>query len=74
VLQGKSEQGMPSLSLLSENEELPTASCGSSLYPKDLSAPSIKSTYETFISDKHVPDVSKITKLFVLRIIRTVYK
>ena len=37
VLQGKSEQGMPSLSLLSENDELATASCGSNLYENHMS-------------------------------------
>jgi len=47
VLQGKSEQGMSSLSLLLENEELATASCGSNLYPKHTLASSIKSTYKT---------------------------
>jgi len=36
VLQGKSEQGMSSLSLLPENEELATASCGSNLYPNNM--------------------------------------
>jgi len=47
VLQGKSEQGMPSLSLLSENEELTTASCVFNLYPNHMSASSINSTYKT---------------------------
>jgi len=47
VLQGMSEQGMPSLSLLQENEELATASCGFNLYPKYLSPSSKYSTYET---------------------------
>ena len=47
VLQGNSEQGMPSLLLLPENEELATASCWSNLYPKHMSASSINSTYKT---------------------------
>jgi hypothetical protein len=36
VLQGKSEQGMPSLSLLPEIDELATASCGFNLYPNNM--------------------------------------
>jgi len=36
ILQGKLQQGMSSLSLLPENEELATASCGSNLYPKNV--------------------------------------
>jgi len=47
VLQRKSEQGMPSLSLLSENEELATASCGSNLYPNHMSFSSKNYTNET---------------------------
>ena len=47
VLQGKSEQGMPSFSLLPENEELKTASCGYNLYPNRMSPSSKNSTYET---------------------------
>jgi len=47
VLQGKSEQGMSSLSLLPENEELATASCGSNLYPNHMSPSSVNSTYKT---------------------------
>ena len=47
VLQGKSEQGMPSLSLLPENEELATASCGSNLYPTHMAMSSKSSTYES---------------------------
>jgi len=47
VLQGKSEQGKPSLSMLSENEELATASCGTNLYPKLMSPSSKTSTYKT---------------------------
>jgi hypothetical protein len=34
VLQGKLEQGMPSLSMVPENEDVATASFGSNLYPK----------------------------------------
>jgi len=47
MLQGKSEQGMPSLSLLPENEDLATVSCGFNLYPNHMSMPSKNSTYET---------------------------
>ena len=47
VSQGKSEQGMPSLSLLTENEELAAASCGSILYPKHMLSSSKNSNYET---------------------------
>jgi len=47
VLQGKSEQGMSSLSLLSENEEMATASCRSDLYRNHMSESSINSTYKT---------------------------
>jgi len=71
VLQGKSEQGMPSLSLLPENAELATASCASNLYPNHIWRSSKCSTYETLILDKHGLDVSKMTRLFVLRIIQT---
>jgi hypothetical protein len=56
VLQGKSEQGMASLSLVPENEELATASCGYNLYSKLMSPSSNTSTYETTISDKHDVD------------------
>ena len=46
VLQGMSEQGMPSLSLLTENEELATASYKSILYPKCMSPSFKNSNYE----------------------------
>jgi hypothetical protein len=46
VLQAMSEQEMPSLSLLPENEELATASCGSNLYPKHVTVIQ-NSNYET---------------------------
>jgi len=46
VLQGMSELGMPSLSLLQENE-LATALCGSILYPKHMSPSFKNSSYET---------------------------
>jgi hypothetical protein len=47
VLQGKSEQGMPSLSYLPVNEVLATASCGSDLlYPKHVTVLKIY-TYKT---------------------------
>jgi hypothetical protein len=47
MMQGKSEQGMPSLSLLPQNEEMATASCGSDLYLKRMSPSSNDSTYES---------------------------
>ena len=43
----KSKQEMPSLSLLSENEELATVSCGSNLYPNHMSPSSKYYTYVT---------------------------
>ena len=74
MLQGKSEQGMPSLSLLPENEELVTASCGSNLYPNRMAMsskilPTKPSTADTQDLDSSCLafDISKMSRVFVLR-------
>ena len=79
MLQGKSEQGMPSLSLLPENEELVTASCGSNLYPNRMAMSSKILPTKPSTSDKQdldssclAFDISKVTRVFVLRNIQTV--
>ena len=61
VLQGKSEQGMPSLSLLPENEEMATDSCGSIYNPIiwkrhlnfHLRNPQVRWTWRGFITSRH---------------------
>ena len=56
VLQGESEQGMNSLSMLPANEVLATLSCGSNIYTNHMSPLFKNSTYETPTSDKHDVD------------------
>jgi hypothetical protein len=58
-MQGKSEQGMPSLSLLPENEEMFTASFGFNLYQNHMSTLSTFPLTRPSTSDKHDNDLSR---------------